>query len=416
MAAVPDAEVAGALFRQYERGLYRFCLSRLRSREDAEDAVQTTFVRAVRALERGVRPDVAPAWLFTIARNVCSSRRLAALRRARVETPRDLDRVPAAALARDDERPDELIGLRDALAEMPPKLQRVVLLREWQGLSYGEIGAELGVSQSAVETLLYRARRDLARRLRGLLDLGPLFGIKALLGGATVAAVAVATLDPGSISRPSPAPLARIAVAVPHARTLRTSRVLSVRRRAAVVHLPRVSAHVVVPIAPRAAPRAPRRASRPSGVVAPSVRRPTPIPTSASVVPPPPPPAPVAMPAAAEPTAGPPPPVAADPPPQKAAVSTPTSTVVVPVDQTAPTVTAPVEQAASTVTAPVEQTAAAVTAPVAQTASTVTTPVEQTTSTVTTSVAQTTSTVAAAVPPAPALPPPPDPSTLLPGG
>jgi len=166
MSAVAESEVAGALFEEYEQGLYRFCLSRLRSREDAEDAVQATFVRAVRALQHGVRPEVPPAWLFTIARNVCTSRRLAGLRRSRVETPRDLDRIPATALAREDERPDELLVLGDALAEMPAHLRQVVLLREWQGLSYAEIASELGVSQSAVETLVFRARRDLAERLR----------------------------------------------------------------------------------------------------------------------------------------------------------------------------------------------------------------------------------------------------------
>lgn len=251
---------------------------------------------------------------------MCSSRRLAGLRRARVETPRDLSQLRASALAREDNRPDELIGLSEALAEMPPKLQRVVLLREWQGLSYGEIGAELGVSQSAVETLLFRARRDLAKRLRGLLDLGPLFGIKALLGGATVAAVAVATLDPSGLARPSiPArartPIRASVAVVPHATTMHeASHLVRAPRRRPIVRLPHVSSTVVVGGARRMPPTA--------------------------------------------------------------------SPVTSPVEQTASTVTAPVQQTASTVTAAVEQTASAVTAPVEQTASTITAPVEQTTTTV----------------------------------
>src|ERR687887_207283 len=60
---------------------------------------------------------------------------------------------------------DELIPLEDALADMPETQRRALLLREWQGLSYREIAAELEVSQSAVETLIFRARRSLARRL-----------------------------------------------------------------------------------------------------------------------------------------------------------------------------------------------------------------------------------------------------------
>ena len=60
---------------------------------------------------------------------------------------------------------DELIGIEDALASMPEQQRRAILLREWQGLSYREIAEELEVSQSAVETLIFRARRSLAQGL-----------------------------------------------------------------------------------------------------------------------------------------------------------------------------------------------------------------------------------------------------------
>ena len=160
---------------------------------------------------------LASAWLFTIARNVCRSRRLAALGRGRVETPRDLATIPEALLARKLDDADELVGLDEALAGMPPRLRRVLLLREWQGLSYRELAAELGTSQSAVETLLFRARRELARRLReparrvrDLLGLGPLAGIRALfrdtaavkLTAVAASAVVVSAASPGVIDRP----------------------------------------------------------------------------------------------------------------------------------------------------------------------------------------------------------------------
>ena len=60
---------------------------------------------------------------------------------------------------------DELIRLQDALETMPETQRRAILLREWQGLSYREIAAELDVTQSAVETLIFRARRALASGL-----------------------------------------------------------------------------------------------------------------------------------------------------------------------------------------------------------------------------------------------------------
>src|SRR2546430_5332541 len=165
MAALPDAARATDLYERYASRLFGYCLQRLGNREEAEDAVQTTFLNAFRGLARGVVPTSESAWLFKIAENVCLSRHRASFRRRRVEVPGDLTGVEetVAAPARADE---ELIPLEDALAEMPEAQRRALLLREWQGLSYREIAAELEVSQSAVETLIFRARRRLARRLQ----------------------------------------------------------------------------------------------------------------------------------------------------------------------------------------------------------------------------------------------------------
>jgi RNA polymerase sigma-70 factor (ECF subfamily) len=164
VAALPETARATDLYERYASRLYGFCLHRLGNREEAEDAVQTTFLNAFRGLSRGVVPASESAWLFKIAENVCLSRHRASFRRRRVEVPGDLTAVEetVAAPARADE---ELIPLEDALAEMPEAQRRALLLREWQGLSYREIAAELEVSQSAVETLIFRARRSLARRL-----------------------------------------------------------------------------------------------------------------------------------------------------------------------------------------------------------------------------------------------------------
>jgi RNA polymerase sigma factor (sigma-70 family) len=156
------ASAARALYELYERPVLRYCLSRLRSRDEAEDATQTTFLRAFTALQRGVVPEFAPAWLFKIAHNVCLSQRLRVTRRARVETLSDFHGAEPAA--RETVR-DELFDLDDALAAMPVNLRTPLLLREWQGLSYNEIASALGTSHSAVETLLFRARRYLANAL-----------------------------------------------------------------------------------------------------------------------------------------------------------------------------------------------------------------------------------------------------------
>ena len=199
-----EADLTRALYEEYANQIFRYCLHQLGSREEAEDAVQSTFLNAFRGLKRGVVPELEAAWLFKIAHNVCLSRRRSSWRRGRVESPADFEAVEELTPA-PSRGADELIGLQDALEQMPETQRRAILLREWQGLSYREIAAELEVSQGAVETLIFRARRTLAaglekppermkrRLLRGA-DLGSLVaGLKALLvGGSAAAKVAAA--------------------------------------------------------------------------------------------------------------------------------------------------------------------------------------------------------------------------------
>jgi len=198
-AALDEAAQAGVLYERYARQLQSFCRSRLSSREEAEDAVQHTFLNAYRSLRSGTRPRAEAAWMFAIAANVCRERRRSAWRRSRIEVVSDDGLVGDRAAP--ERSHEELRGVADALAELTPNQRRAILMREWQGLSYREIADELSLTESAVETLLFRARRSLARKLDrsrgrvwGLANLGSLLAWgKSLLGG-TAAQVAAATL------------------------------------------------------------------------------------------------------------------------------------------------------------------------------------------------------------------------------
>src|SRR5947209_11333556 len=112
------AAAAGDLYERYSGQIFGYCLHQLGSREEAEDAVQTTFLNAFRGLERGVVPELESAWLYKIAQHVCLTRRRSWSRRRLVESPQDLDSVHelVGAPVRDTE---ELAGLTDALRELP---------------------------------------------------------------------------------------------------------------------------------------------------------------------------------------------------------------------------------------------------------------------------------------------------------
>jgi RNA polymerase sigma factor (sigma-70 family) len=202
----PEADATRSLYERYANQIYRYCAHQLGSREEAEDAVQSTFLNAFRGLKRGVVPELESAWLFKIAHNVCLSRQRSTWRRGRIESPADFDLVEELMPA-PSRRADELIGLEDVLAQMPETQRRAILLREWQGLSYREIADELELSQGAVETLIFRARRSLAagleqpaesrgrRRFARAFDWGNLVAAaKSLFVGGSVAAKVAATV------------------------------------------------------------------------------------------------------------------------------------------------------------------------------------------------------------------------------
>jgi RNA polymerase sigma factor (sigma-70 family) len=236
-AAAPGSLAAHTLYERHADRVLAYCAYHLRDRNDAEDALQTTFMYALRALQRGVVPEIELAWLLSIARNVCLTRWNTNRRRGEREIARDPHVLQQVAPCREREG-EELFRLQEALEAMPERERRAILLREWQGLSYREIAAELGLSQSAVETLIFRARIVLAKGLRGVpgpnkrraalgLDLSSLLGVlKSLLGGAAVkvaggAAVVAVTVSLGAFElnaeRPAkpPSPRATTISAVP---------------------------------------------------------------------------------------------------------------------------------------------------------------------------------------------------------
>ncbi len=159
-------ELTEYLYENYGQRVFTFCYSRLRNREEAQDAAQTTFIYVLRSLQRGVVPEFELAWLLKIAFNVCrGTRRSSGRLTAVTQEVEDIDEL-AAPQAAGHEGSERLEALRDGLAHLPERQRRGILLREWQGLSYAEIADELDLSVGAVETLLFRARRNLASRLQ----------------------------------------------------------------------------------------------------------------------------------------------------------------------------------------------------------------------------------------------------------
>jgi RNA polymerase sigma-70 factor (ECF subfamily) len=159
-----DPHAPRALIERFHGVVFGLCLRMLNHRQDAEDVVQETFLRAFRALSgfdpsRPLRP-----WLLGIAANRC---RTALVRRARTS--------PAALAESDREPVDPRPGLADpddlaaelnrAVNQLRDEYRTVFVLFHEQNLSYEEIAQILGRPVGTVKTWLHRARAELADAL-----------------------------------------------------------------------------------------------------------------------------------------------------------------------------------------------------------------------------------------------------------
>jgi RNA polymerase sigma factor (sigma-70 family) len=149
------------LYRRHGGEIYRYALAVLGNHADAEDVTQTTFLNAYRALEQGVRPRKPLNWLLTIASNSIKQRF-----RQEQTRPRQVEFVEGTAeTAVEDDGGPSVGELLVALSKIPPQQRQAIVLREFEGRSYAEIAQILDVTTSALETLLFRARRSLAEEL-----------------------------------------------------------------------------------------------------------------------------------------------------------------------------------------------------------------------------------------------------------
>lgn len=153
------------LYRRHVADVYRYALAVLANPADAEDVTQTTFLNAYRAYQRGQRAERPANWLIVIAQNVCRQRFRQAARRPGV-VPLD-DNHADAGLVEDE--PQTLDEVPIALSRLAFNQRTALVMREIHGYSYAEIAQALDLSQSAVETLLFRARRALREQLENTL-------------------------------------------------------------------------------------------------------------------------------------------------------------------------------------------------------------------------------------------------------
>jgi RNA polymerase sigma-70 factor (ECF subfamily) len=150
----------------YQHRIYGVGLRMMGSWADAEEVAQETFLRAHRALAEFRGDAKLSTWLYAIASRLCLNRLASSewkMARRRVEEG-------LAGLVFDEpggtlERDEREAAVHRALAELPEDRRMVIVLRDFEGLSYDEIAAALGLELGTVRSRLHRARLDLKEKL-----------------------------------------------------------------------------------------------------------------------------------------------------------------------------------------------------------------------------------------------------------
>ncbi len=147
------------LFHSYWRMIMRLCLARLENTADAEDVAIETFTAAAKGIKKFRGESRLATWLYRICLN-----RIARQKRKSARNPEilPLDNCPEDSATQEPEKtPDQILILRQALADLPARDRTILILRYLEDLRPGEIAAILGIKPSAVSMRLRRAEARL---------------------------------------------------------------------------------------------------------------------------------------------------------------------------------------------------------------------------------------------------------------
>jgi len=172
LAVGDNAEAFGEIVRRWERKIFALCFGMLGCEDDAHDAAQEAFIAAYRNLKNFRGEAKVSSWLHRIAVNQC----LTIKRRQRTRAEDHFDdedgseeRVfvasPLRSPARITEQSERMDLVRQAVGALPADLRQVVVMKEFEEMTFQEISETLELPLSTVKSRLYTALKQLRMRL-----------------------------------------------------------------------------------------------------------------------------------------------------------------------------------------------------------------------------------------------------------
>ncbi len=169
-ALTGDAEAFGEIVRRWERRIFALAYGMLGREEDARDATQETFIAAFRNL-RGFRGEAkVSSWLHRIAVNQCISRQRRSKVRSESALEDEITTPVRSSPVHVAEGRQETLAVRRAINSLPVELRQVVVMKEFEELTFREIADALDLPLSTVKSRLYTAMKQLQMRLQKFED------------------------------------------------------------------------------------------------------------------------------------------------------------------------------------------------------------------------------------------------------
>lgn len=172
LAVSEDPEAFGEIVRRWERKIFALCFGMLGREDEARDAAQETFIAAYRNLSRFRGEAKVSSWLHRIAVNQCLTTKRRAKTRSeefideeRNEEERYFVAPERNSPTRLSEANERLTLVRQAVTSLPSDLRQVVVMKEFEDMTFQEISETLEVPLSTVKSRLYTALRQLRLKL-----------------------------------------------------------------------------------------------------------------------------------------------------------------------------------------------------------------------------------------------------------
>ncbi len=166
-----DSDAFAYIVEKYKRSAFYTALRIVGNVDDAHDLSQEAFLKAFKALGTFRRGAVFKVWFFQILRNTCISHlRKKKKKMVSVDANEAFELVDDAPSSEDKLNMAEMKEtLKEALKKLTPVRREVLILREFEDMSYDQISQVLGISLEQVKSRLHYARKQLIEELKDLL-------------------------------------------------------------------------------------------------------------------------------------------------------------------------------------------------------------------------------------------------------